>query len=78
MTGATPPKLMNNWTIEYFNSNLERTILTLPEGLLSRYLYLIDLMQEVGANLGMPYTRSMGEGLFEMRLSSREGKARVF
>lgn len=29
-------------------------------------------------HLGMPYTRAMGEGLFEMRLSDKDGIARVF
>ncbi len=31
-----------------------------------------------GPNLGMPYTRSMGEGLFEIRIKAKEGIARVF
>jgi phage-related protein len=31
-----------------------------------------------GPNLGMPYTRAMGKGLFETRAHGREGIARVF
>src|SRR5215470_10554963 len=31
-----------------------------------------------GATLGMPYTYTMGEGLFELRVTGQEGIARVF
>lgn len=31
-----------------------------------------------GPDLGLPHTRAMGEGLFELRLKSVEGIARVF
>ena len=35
-------------------------------------------MEIYGPNLGMPHTRSMGDGLFELRLKATEGIARVF
>lgn len=35
-------------------------------------------MEVYGPNLGMPHTRAMGEGLFELRLKAAEGIARVF
>jgi len=35
-------------------------------------------MMEYGSNLGMPHTKSMNDGLFELRLKSKEGIARVF
>jgi phage-related protein len=35
-------------------------------------------MMDDGPNLGMPYTRAMGEGLFEIRLADKDGIARVF
>ena len=31
-----------------------------------------------GANLGMPHTKAMKDGLFEMRMKSKEGIGRVF
>jgi len=67
-----------NWSIEYYNSNIEESILCLPDGLLARYLHLTDLMMEFGPNLGMPHTKSIKEGLFELRIKSKEGIARVF
>jgi phage-related protein len=35
-------------------------------------------MEVFGPDLGMPHTRAMGEGLFELRLKAEEGIARVF
>lgn len=67
-----------NWSIEYYNSNVEKKILLLPSGLLSRYLRLTDLMLEFGPNLGMPHTKHIESGLIELRLKSKEGIARVF
>jgi phage-related protein len=35
-------------------------------------------MCEFGSNLGMPHTRPVEGGLFELRIKSKEGFARVF
>ena len=35
-------------------------------------------MLQFGANLGMPHTQAMGEGLSELRVRGKEGIARVF
>jgi phage-related protein len=35
-------------------------------------------MEVYGPDLGMPHTRAMGDGLFELRLKGMEGIARVF
>jgi len=66
------------WQIIYYNSKLEKEILNLPDGLLARYLGLTDLLLEFGSNLGLPHTKPMGKGLFELRVKSTEGIARVF
>ncbi len=67
-----------NWSIEYYNNRVEDSILELPDGLLARYLRLTDLMLEFGPNLGLPHTKAIKKGLFELRLKSKEGIARVF
>jgi phage-related protein len=66
------------WSIKYYSPTVEESILSLPEGLLSRYFRLTDLMVEFGANLGMPHTKPIENGLFELRVKSKEGIARVF
>ncbi len=67
-----------NWRIGYYSPKLEEDILSLPTGLLARYLHLTDLMLEFGSNLGMPHTKVIESGLFELRVKGKEGIARVF
>lgn len=38
----------------------------------------IDLLAEFGPEIGLPHVRSMGEGLFELRMKGRGTIARVF
>src|SRR5579872_4447149 len=66
------------WCITYYNENIEEDILALPATLLARYLRMSELMQSSGPHIGMPHTRAMGNGLFELRLKGKEGIARIF
>lgn len=67
-----------SWTITYYSESVQTGILNLPAGLLARYLRYSDRMEVYGSDLGMPHTRAMGDGLFELRLRAAEGIARVF
>ena len=67
-----------NWNIEYFNSDVENKILALPDGLQARYFKFTDMMLIYGSNLGLPHTKPLSDGLFELRLKSKEGISRVF
>ena len=66
------------WRIHYHTEAVETVVRELPAGLLARYLRLTDMMLEFDANLGMPHTRAMSDGLFELRVKGKEGIARVF
>ena len=66
-----------SWSIAYHTPSVQAFVLNLPESLLARYLRLADMMLEFGANLGMPHTRAMSDGLFELRIKGKEGIARV-
>jgi len=66
------------WKIKYHSYQLQCDVLSLPQGLLARYLHLTDRMVIYGPDLGMPHTRSLQAGLFELRLKSSEGIGRVF
>jgi len=66
-----------NWAITYYSESVQADILALPPGLLARYLRYADRMELYGPDLGMPHTRAMGGGLFELRLKATEGIARV-
>jgi phage-related protein len=66
------------WHIEYPYDDVAQFILQLSPGLAAKYLRLTDLMLEFGADLGMPHTRALSHGLFELRLKAPEGIARIF
>lgn len=65
------------YTIQYYSEAIEGEVLALPTGLLARYFALTDRMVIEGANLHEPHTKAMKGGLFELRLKSVEGIARV-
>jgi phage-related protein len=67
-----------NWTISYYSESIQKEILELPAGFLARYLRYSDRMELYGPNLGMPHTRAIREGLFELRIQAAEGILRVF
>ncbi len=50
----------------------------MPAGFVARFLRYAERMELYGPDLGMPHTRAMGEGLFELRLKVAEGIVRVF
>ena|SRR3990167_277699 len=66
------------WEFIYYSSRVQRDILALSKELLAEFQAIKEIMGKEGPNLGMPYTRAMGDGLFEIRLSARDGIARIF
>lgn len=67
-----------NWRVTFYSAALQNEILRLPAGLVARFLRYAERMEIYGPDLGMPHTRAMGDGLFELRLKAAEGIARVF
>ena len=67
-----------NWKVTFCSRSLEEDILALPAGFLARFLRYAERMEIHGPDLGMPHTRAVGQGLFELRLKAAEGIARVF
>jgi phage-related protein len=65
------------WEIVYYSEDLQQAIMEFPAGIQARYIHLTDRMLVFGPDLGMPHTRAMGKGLFEMRMKSKEGIGRV-
>lgn len=64
-------------TIEFFNESVRDEILGWPAGIRASFTRIAERMTEHGPNLGMPYTRAMGDGLFEIRAKGPEGIGRV-
>jgi phage-related protein len=66
------------WTIEFADSRVEAALHALQPGFVARFIRYAERMQIFGPDLGMPHTRSMGEGLSELRLKGPAGLVRVF
>lgn len=66
------------WIIEYYNQDIQSEISNMPVSIRAHYARLTELLTEFGADLRLPHSRAMGDGLFELRLKGREGIGRVF
>ena len=66
------------YSIEFFNVDVQQTVLKWPAGINASFTRITLRMVEHGANLGLPYTRAMGDGLFEIRAKGQEGIGRAF
>ena len=66
------------WSVTFYSSRVEAEILDLPPGFVARFIRYAERMETYGPDLGMPHTRAMGGGLFELRIKAAEGIARVF
>jgi len=67
-----------NWAIKYYREKVQQEIMSLPAGIQARYIHCTKRMLIHGPNLGMPHSRPMGDGLFELRMKASEGIGRVF
>jgi phage-related protein len=64
--------------LSYYNETVEAELDACPVGLRARFRALSVRMEEYGPNLGMPHTRALGNGLFEIRAKAEEGIGRAF
>jgi phage-related protein len=70
--------MKKKYIIGYYSEQIEEDILNLPRTIAMKYAHISKLMVDYGSNLGMPYTKAISDGLFEIRLKGQEGIARVF
>ena len=61
------------WTVTFYSQRVEEEILTLPAGILARFIRYAERMEAYGPDLGMPHTRAMGGGIFELRIKAARG-----
>lgn len=66
------------YILQYFNPKLQAQIEGWPTGIFASFVRITEQMQLSGPNLGLPYTKALGEGLFEVRSRGCEGVGRVF
>ena len=65
------------WRITFYNKKVRSQVVALPVGILASFLHIAELIERFGPQIGMPYTRNVGSGLFEIRARGREGIARA-
>lgn len=64
------------WQIEFFNESVKNETLSFPNKILAKTIHIMELIEELGPNLGKPYTDSFGDCLFEIRAKGDEGIGR--
>ena len=66
------------FTLEFYSESVQEEIFAWPDGIQASFTRITEQIQVCGPNLGMPYTRPFGDGLFEIRAKGREGIGRAF
>lgn len=66
------------WEITFYNEKVKRQIRLFPVGIQTNLTYILELIEELGPNLGRPHTAPLGKGLFEIRAKGKEGVSRSF
>jgi phage-related protein len=68
---------MDQYVVEYFNAKVVEAIEAWPADVTAAYGRVLELIGVYGPNLRMPYSRAMGDGLFELRARGASGNARA-
>ena len=66
------------FSVEYFHVRVLAEIESWPVDVLADYAHIVELLEEHGPNLKLPYSRAFGDGLFELRPHGRSGIGRAF
>lgn len=64
------------WKIEFYNETVKNDVGKLHPTIKAKFEAIKDKMLEQGPDIGMPFTRAMGKGLFEIRAKGQAGIAR--
>jgi phage-related protein len=62
----------------FFNASVQADIQDWPTQVFASFVRITEQMEVSSPNLGLPYTKAMGGGLFEIRARGSEGTGRVF
>ena len=64
------------WKITFYSERIEAQTLKLPPGILASLLHIMEMIEELGPNLGKPYVGKLDLGLYEIRSKGKEGIGR--
>ena len=62
----------------FFNASVQSDIQDWPTQIFASFVRITEQMEVSGPNLGLPYTKATGGGLFEIRARGSEGIGRAF
>jgi len=65
------------WAVEILTDAVEAEVLSLPKDMQARFLRISELLEHFGPQVGLPHVRPLGEKLWEMRLTGRDGIGRA-
>ena len=69
---------MVQWAVEVLNDAVEAELLSLPKDMQARFLRISELLESFGPQrVGLPHVRPLGEKLWEMRMTGRDGIGRA-
>lgn len=66
------------FSVEYFNVRVQAEIESWPVDVVADYARIVELLIEYGPYLRLPHSRTLGEGLFELRPRGKSGIGRAF
>lgn len=67
-----------DWKVSFYNKKVSEATFAFPKGILANFLHIVEMIEQFGPSLGMPYTKTLGKGLYEIRAKGKEGIGRSF
>ncbi len=64
------------WEINFYSDKEVKVIKNFPKSILANLVHIFEMIENIGPNLGLPYTKALGQGLFEIRAKGKEGIGR--
>ena len=61
-----------SWSVTFYSEKVEKETLAFPSSILADLLHILEMIEELGPNLGKLHMAPMGNGLFEIRAKGRK------
>lgn len=68
-----------SWKVTFYDEKVMKSIHQWPIRIGAKFARVVDLIEEFGPeSIGMPHIKTLGQGLFEIRVKAMEGIGRAF
>ena len=64
-----------SWKVKFYHG-VEKDLALMPNGIRTRMVRLLEMIELKGPNLGEPHTKPLSNGIFEVRAKAKEGIGR--